>query len=124
MEDYTIWTIIIVVRTLVLVELCKILVYNGNAMYIVIFGKEVNMKMARPYVFPDPDDRSKNNPAVIVSSEQVIGLYNQMNADGDEMQRVTPKVQEWFIKEATENQDWDEARFAGNQCILENKFEK
>lgn len=80
------------------------------------------MKMARPYVFPDPNDRSKNNPAVIVSSEQVIGLYNQMNEDGDEMQRVTPKVQEWFIKEATKNQAWDEARFAGNQCILENKF--
>lgn len=45
-----------------------------------------------------------------------------MNKDGDEMQRVTPKVQEWFIKEAKENQGWDEARFAGNQCILENKF--
>lgn len=82
------------------------------------------MKMARPYVFPDPDDRSKNNPAIIVSSEQVIGLYNQLNKDGDEMQRVTPKVQEWFITEAKENQGWDDARFAGNQCILENKFEK
>ena len=82
------------------------------------------MSMARPYVFPDPDDRSKNNPAVIASSEQVIGLYNQFNKEGDEMQRVTPKVQEWFIKEAKENQGWDEARFAGNQCILENHFKK
>ena len=82
------------------------------------------MRMARPYVFPDPDDRSKNNPVVIASSEQVIGLYNQMNEDGDEMQKVTPKVQEWFEKEATENQGWDEAKFAGNQCILTNKFTK
>lgn len=30
--------------------------------------------MSRPFVFPDPDDRSKNNPGVIVNSEQVIGL--------------------------------------------------
>ena len=80
------------------------------------------MKMARPYAFPDPNDRSKNNPAIIVSSEQVIGLYNQLNKEGDEMQRVTPKVQDWFIKEATENQGWDDARFAGSQCILENLF--
>ena len=65
-----------------------------------------------------------NEPVVIANSEQVIGLYNQMNCDGDKMQKVTPKVQEWFIKEATENQGWDEAKFAGNQCILENKFTK
>ena len=32
------------------------------------FRKEVKMKMARPFVFPDPDDISKNNPAVIVTS--------------------------------------------------------
>ena len=81
------------------------------------------MKMARPYIFPDPDDRSKNNPAVIVSSDQVIGLYNQLNKDGDEMQRVTSKVQEWFLEEA-KRQGWDECKFAGNQCILENKFTK
>lgn len=78
------------------------------------------MNIARPYAFPDPDDRSKNNPAIIVSSEQVIGLYNQFNKDGDDIQRVMPKVQDWFVKEAKENQGWDEAKFVGNQCILEN----
>lgn len=78
--------------------------------------------MARPYVFPDPDDRSKNDPSIIVTSQQVIGIYNQYNAEGDEMQRVTKKVQDWFLKEA-KNQGWDDATFAGNQCILQNKFE-
>lgn len=78
--------------------------------------------MARPFVFPDPDDRSKNNPAIIVSSEQVLGLYNQEHKDEEDMQKVTDKVQDWFVKEAKNNQGWDEARFAGNQCILENLF--
>lgn len=79
-------------------------------------------KLARPYVFPDPNDRSKNDPSIIVTSQQVIGIYNQYNLD-DEMQRVTQKVQDWFIAEA-KAQGWDEARFVGNQCILQNKFSK
>lgn len=82
------------------------------------------MKMSRPFVFPDPDDRSKNNPAVIVTSEQVIGLYNQYNKHGDEVQKVSSTVKDWFAKEATENQGWDEAKFIGNQCILENHFKQ
>ena len=82
------------------------------------------MKMARPFVFPDPDDRSKNNPAVIVISEQVIGLYNQYNNDGAEVQKVTSTVKDWFVDEAQSNQGWDEAKFVGSQCILENKFDK
>ena len=44
--------------------------------------------MARPYVFPDPDDRSKNEPCYIASSQQVLGLYNQDNEEGDEMQTI------------------------------------
>lgn len=81
------------------------------------------MRMPRPFVFPDPDDRSKNDPSIIVSSQQVIGIYNQYNPDGDEMQRVTEKVKEWFLAYA-KDQGWDEATFAGNQCILKNNFEK
>ena len=81
------------------------------------------MRMPRPFVFPDPDDRSKNDPSVIVSSQQVIGIYNQYNTEGDEMQRVTKKVQDWFLEYAKE-QGWDESNFAGNQCILKNNFTK
>lgn len=77
--------------------------------------------MARPFVFPDPNDRSKNDPSIIVTSQQVIGIYNQDNKDGDEMQKVTKKVQDWFLAEA-KRQGWDEYSFSGNQCILKNNF--
>lgn len=49
------------------------------------FQEGGSMRMSRLFVFPDPDDRSKNNPAIIVTSEQVIGLYNQYNKDGEEV---------------------------------------
>lgn len=79
--------------------------------------------MARPFSFPDPNDRSKNDPIYIVSSQQVLGIYNQYNLDDDEMQRVTKKVQDWFLAEA-KNQGWDEVNFAGNQCVMKNNFEQ
>ncbi len=76
--------------------------------------------MSRPFVFPDPDDRSKNNPAVIVTSEQVIGLYNQYNENGEEVQRVSGTVKKiGFTKEATRKSGLDDAKFVGSQCILE-----
>ena len=76
--------------------------------------------MARPYVFPDTNDRSPNDPSIIVSTEQVLGIYNQ---DFDEdMQRVTSKVVDWFKAEAT-NYKWDKVEFIGNQCILSVNLE-
>lgn len=76
------------------------------------------------HFFPDPNDRTKNDPATIVSSKQVIGIYNQLNKDGNEIQCITSDVKDWFVKEAIDNYGWDEAKFIGNQCILENKFKK
>lgn len=73
-------------------------------------------------LFPDPNDRTKNDPATIVSSKQVIGIYNQLNKDGNEIQRITSDIKDWFVKEAIDNYGWDESKFIGNQCILENKF--
>jgi len=35
--------------------------------------------MARPFVAPDPNDRSPNEPTMIASLSQVLGLYNQAN---------------------------------------------
>mgnify|MGYP007031581922 CR=1 FL=1 len=75
--------------------------------------------MSRPHVLPDPDDRSKNNPSVIVESDQVLGIYNRENSDEDKMQKVTQKVQDWF-SDTAKNQGWDESKFCGNQCILTN----
>jgi len=51
-------------------------------------------------------------------------LYNQYNNDGAEVQKVTSTVKDWFVYEAQSNQGWDEAKFVGSQCILENKFDK
>jgi len=71
--------------------------------------------MPRPFVFPDPNDRSPNNPSVIVSPAQVLGLYNQYN--DDKMEKITKRVQEWFVNKADEY-GWTERRFSGNQCFL------
>lgn len=79
------------------------------------------MKMSRLYVFPDPDDRSKNDPSIIVSSKKVLGIYNQEHEAEENMQKVTQKVQDWFKEKAEEN-GWDDIRFSGGQCILENEF--
>ena len=77
--------------------------------------------MARPFVFPDPNDRSPNSPSEIVSSTQVLGLYNQ--SSGEKMERGTRKVQDWFCEKAHAYQ-WDTATFSGNQCILGVNLQK
>lgn len=78
--------------------------------------------MSRPHSFPDPDDRSPNDPSVIVTSEQVLGIYNRAHANEEsKMQKVTTKVQEWFTEQAYE-QGWNNVEFAGNQCILRAKI--
>lgn len=81
------------------------------------------MKMAGQYLFPDPDDRSKNDPCIIVNNKKVLGIYNQAHPKEEDMQKVTSKVQEWF-KEKAEKMKWDDVKFSGGQCILENKFKK
>lgn len=78
------------------------------------------MKMAK-YIFPDPNDMSKNNPCTIMDNKRVLGLYNQGHPDEEDMQKVMDKVQNWITEEA-KKQGWDEVKFAGGQCILENKF--
>lgn len=81
------------------------------------------MSMSRKYVFPDPDDRSKNDPNTIVDSKKVLGIYNQEHIDEEDMQKVTQKVQDWF-KDKAEQMGWDEVSFSGGQCILKNSFTK
>lgn len=74
--------------------------------------------MARPFIFPSPNDRMPNDPSTIVSSVAVIGLYNQESGNPEKMERVTSKVQEWFVTHAKIFYQWDDASFAGNQCVL------
>jgi len=82
-----------------------------------------DLKMPRKYVFPDPNDRSKNDPCIIVDSKKVLGLYNQDHGDDEDMQKVTQKVQDWCM-ETAEKSGWDEVSFSGGQCILKNNFTK
>lgn len=75
--------------------------------------------MARPFVFPDVNDRSINSPSVIVSPQQVLGNFNQVN--GDNRVQVTDTVKNWFADEA-KKAGWSEAIFHGNQCALSVKL--
>lgn len=74
--------------------------------------------MARPRVFPDPNDRSVNNPSIIVNAEDVLGYYNQQT--GDDKERVVESVQTWYKAEA-KKEGWNSAEFHGNQCVLTAK---
>ena len=73
--------------------------------------------MPKPYVFPDPDDRSKNSPYADVPSARVINLYNQ-STDSD-ARRLTEKIRTWFKQEALDL-GWDDAEFSDTGCRLTN----
>lgn len=75
--------------------------------------------MARPFVFPDVNDRSINSPSVIVSPQQVLGNFNQANQEN--RVQVTDTVKTWFVDEA-KKQGWTDAVFHGNQCALSVKL--
>lgn len=77
--------------------------------------------MARPRIFPDPNDRSVNSPSIIVDSVDVLGYYSQQT--GDEKERVVDSVKDWYKKEAV-NQGWASAEFHGNQCVLIANIER
>lgn len=76
------------------------------------------MAKGRPFEFPDPDDRSANEPAIIVKVPQILGLYNQAHPE-EPMSRVVQSVQDWFVQEARK-ENWSNAEFAGSECILRN----
>lgn len=71
----------------------------------------------RPYVFPDPLDRSPNHPSIIVKPADVLGNYNRAHRD-DKRERVTDPVKNWFVQEALK-QGWKAAKFHGSDCVLD-----
>lgn len=73
--------------------------------------------MARPFVKPDPKDRSVNEPTQMVSTSQVLGLYNQENPT-QKKERVVESVKTWYV-DTMKNGGWKHAAFHGNQCLLE-----
>lgn len=78
------------------------------------------MPIGRPFEFPDPDDRSANDPSIIAQPKHVLGLYNQTHQET--RQKVNDTVKEWFESEARVL-GWPEATFAGNSCVLNNPIE-
>ena len=80
--------------------------------------------MAKPYPFPDPNNCSPNAPIMTVPGDKVVDLYNRYHEVEDGMQKVTTKVQNWFISKAKNEYSWDSAEFAGSECILRVKMEK
>lgn len=66
------------------------------------------MALGRPFVFPIPHNYSPASPPLLCDRDRVLALYNQDS--GDTAQRVTPKVEEWFIQRAF-REDWAAAAF-------------
>ena len=76
--------------------------------------------MPRKFVMPDPEDRSQNEPAVILSPTQVLGLYNQENTN-DKKTRIVDSVKDTVEKQA-KSAGWDEVESIGNQMLLRKKW--
>lgn len=75
--------------------------------------------MGRPIIMPDPNSRSKNNPAVLVDSEKILGYFNQKHKNSAEKASyVSENVRNWYEKEA-KAQGWDSVTFIGNQAMLQ-----
>ena len=77
--------------------------------------------MARKFVLPDPADRSQNEPAVILSPTQVLGLFNQESST-EKKSRVVDSVKDAITKMARDA-GWDEVETIGNQILLRKKFD-
>lgn len=71
--------------------------------------------MARPYVFPDPKDRSPNNSHISLDRNTVLSLYNQETSMAAE--RVTEAIKSWFNDKATEL-GWSEVRFSTDSTAI------
>lgn len=66
-------------------------------------------------VFPNPADRTKDEPADLISAKLVLRLYNIIHAI--KVDTVTPAVKDWFLAEAKEV-GWQKIEFLGNQALL------
>lgn len=74
--------------------------------------------MPRPYDFPDPRDRSVNNPHLLLERDPVVGLYNQ--DPGNAAQQATylsDTVRQWFIQAALQR-GWASVNFVDTTAIL------
>ncbi|WP_346841034.1 hypothetical protein RAL92_23545 [Metapseudomonas otitidis] len=80
------------------------------------------IQRGRNFVFPDSQARSPRAPTVLCPAERVLALYNQNS--GDEAQRISKKVREWFFDRA-HAEGWSGVHFVpevqsshGAGCIM------
>jgi len=63
-------------------------------------------------LFPDPKDRTPDNPHILVEAKNVINLFNLSRyQDADSL---TDEIKEWFEEEATV-QGWSKGTWVGNE---------
>jgi hypothetical protein len=72
--------------------------------------------MARPYEFPDPNDRSVNNPHQLAEREVILALYNQANA-ANPYTNLSEAVRNWF-ETAAKAQGWASVQFVDQAAVL------
>ena len=68
---------------------------------------------------PDPNDRSPNQPVVLVSPSEVLEAFFKYTKK--DVSIVTEEVKGWYIS-ATKMIGWSDAYFTGCQCILTRHF--
>ena len=73
--------------------------------------------MPRRYKMPDPDDRSPNNPAIILEDKAILDIYNRDHPD-EQRQNVTEVVKTHIIGKALE-EGWTKGTPVGNKILLE-----
>ncbi|MCY4152046.1 MAG: hypothetical protein OXE94_07405 [Aestuariivita sp.] len=76
--------------------------------------------MPRKNELPDPNNRSPNEPSVIVTPKTIIDVVNSGRDSADKVKNVTQPVIKEFIKEA-KRAGWDNVQPHGNQCVLINE---
>ena len=72
--------------------------------------------MGRPYEFPDPKDRSVNNPHVLIERDAILGLYNQANPSNT-YANLAEAVRDWFEAEA-KRAGWVSVQFVDQAAVL------
>jgi hypothetical protein len=69
--------------------------------------------------FPDPNDRTINDPAVIISSKKLLRFYNNENKleNGFKKNSVDTSVLNWGL-DKTKDMNWDNGLILGNSLLL------
>jgi hypothetical protein len=69
-----------------------------------------------PGAFPNGKDRTPNDPCILLTSLELLKLYNYNHLDIKEYE-VNDIVKQW-VNEAAPGQNWQEIKFYGNQVLL------